>query len=93
MTVSSVLSLLPVEHFAISAKRLPDIPNTNLGRAMKNFLAAAITLLVASTIFIGCGFVDDNPGATPYEEEQTIQTTYIGYGTAGIDTTGYEGGD
>lgn len=58
---------------------------------MKNLLAAAFTLLVASTIFIGCGFVDDNPGAAPYEEDQQIESTYNGFYSLQVDTTGFEG--
>lgn len=57
---------------------------------MKHILTAAFTFIVASTLFIGCGFVDDNPGAVPFEEEPTIESTYGGYYPAKVDTTGYE---
>lgn len=57
---------------------------------MKNLLAAACTLIVASAIFIGCGFVDENSGAAPFEEEQEIESTHNGYYMTEVDTTGYD---
>lgn len=66
----------------------PQHPIKNLIRAMKNLLAAVFTLILASSVIIGCGFVDDNPADVQFQDEQ-VESTYI-YG-ARIDTTGYEG--
>ena len=57
---------------------------------MKNVLAAIFTLLLASSVFIGCGFVDDNPVDVQFQDEQ-VESTYTGIYRARIDTTGYEG--
>lgn len=57
---------------------------------MKNLLAAVFTLFVASTIFIGCGFVDDNPGAASYEDDQQIESKYNGFYSLEVDTTGFD---
>lgn len=57
---------------------------------MKNFLAAAFAFILASTLVVGCGFVDDNPGATHVEDDQQIESTSPGFYSTSIDTTGYD---
>lgn len=57
---------------------------------MKKILAAACTFIFASTLFFGCGFVDDNPGATHVDDEPQIESTYNGLYMTTIDTTGYD---
>lgn len=57
---------------------------------MKNVLAAIFTLILASSVFIGCGFVDDNPANVQFEDDQ-VESTYTGIYGPRLDTTGYEG--
>lgn len=57
---------------------------------MKSIFAAISMLLLASTIVIGCGFVDEN--APPAQmEEQTIKMPYEGIYVSKVDTLGREG--
>lgn len=57
---------------------------------MKNLLAVIFTLMLTSSVFIGCGFVDANPGDVQFHEDQ-VESTYISSLATRIDTTGYEG--
>ncbi len=57
---------------------------------MKKILAAVFTLLLVSSAFIGCGFVDDNPAPAQFEE-QTIESPYDGIYVSKVDTLGNEG--
>jgi hypothetical protein len=68
----------------------PRHPITKPGQAMKNVLAAIFTLFLASSVFIGCGFVDDNRPDVQLQNDQ-FGLTYTGISKTTIDTTGYEG--
>ncbi len=57
---------------------------------MKNILAAVITLIMATTLIVGCGLVDGNPGATQFEDDQPIESTYSDFYMGTVDTSGYD---
>lgn len=57
--------------------------------AMKQFLSIFLTVLFASAVLIGCGFVDSNSSYVESEEPSQLEVSYIG-SFATHDTTGYE---
>lgn len=58
---------------------------------MKNILAGVLTLILVSSLAIGCDFVDSNPASAQFEDEP-IESTSVGFHKDEIDTTGYENG-
>lgn len=72
------------------ADQLFAYPESNRNCTMKSIFAVVSTLLLVSTVVIGCGFVDDN-SAPAHFEGQTIDVPYDGIYVSKVDTMGNEG--
>ena len=54
---------------------------------MKNILGVFLSVLVASAIFIGCDFVDNNATRVQLDDPSAVDVSFDGY-YAEIDTSG-----
>ena len=55
---------------------------------MKNILGVFTSLLVASAIFIGCDFVDNNATRVQLDDPSAVEVSFDGYYSADVDTSG-----
>ena len=58
---------------------------------MKNILGALLSILVASAVFIGCDFVDNNATRIQLDDPAAVDVSFDGYYATTVDTLGREG--